>query len=171
MTVAASMQKAVIAAAAALALAACASTGAGRAAPAGPEPAVLAGTWRFDFDAGPGVALATLTDAAGLIQASVRCQAPRGPIVVTDFALAPLAEDRSVSLSIGAWQTTTLGAQTTDSGRTAVRFSLPPQDPVFQAITAAAPVRVSTGARGHAWAPDAALQMNAVLNACIARGS
>jgi hypothetical protein len=155
----------------ALVLSACASTAGPRPGATGPTPPVIAGDWSFDFDAGPGVATATLIDAAGQTRAVVRCQAPRGPIVLTDFSLPPLAADRSVSLTIGAYQSTTLGAGVTDNGRAAVRFSLPPADPVFQAITPHAPVRLATDNRGHVWQPGAALQINAVLNACIAPGS
>lgn len=158
-------------AAAVLALPACAS---------GPEPIApppkditSAGTWTFAFDAGPGIASATLSGADGRPALRVTCQAPRGDLMVTDWTFSRARQgDAPATVSVGAAQKTVPGRVAGDgAGRQALTFALPPLDPLFAGIAPASPVRTAAGGYSHTWAPGAASRLNDVINSCRTLGS
>lgn len=162
-----------VAVVAAAALAACASTD--KASDAPPKASVSSsGSWAFAFDAGSGVASATLVGAEGAALVRLSCKAPNGEVQVADYTWgkAKVAEAVPVEFAIGSAKTGPVGriAPATD-GRVALQFATPSNDKVFRALTPNAAVSASTPTRTHAWAAGAATRINDMLNSCRATGS
>lgn len=156
---------------AACALAACAGTPP----PAGPQaPAVTsAGTWTYAFDAGPGLASATLSGADGRPALRVLCQAPRGDLMVTDWTFSRVRQgETQATVTVGQAGKTVPGLIAGDgAGRQVLTFALPPQDPLFAAMTPSSPVKTAAAGYTHTWAPGAASRLNDVINSCRTIGS
>jgi hypothetical protein len=162
--------RSLLSAVAVLALAACAS------APA-PTPAARdyasSGTWVFAFDAGPGIASATLANAAGETQLRITCVAPHGDLTVTDWTFSRARQgDVEAVVSVGAAQQAVSARISGDgAGRQALMYAVPPQDPVFAALTPASVINTAAAGYTHAWAAGAASRLNDVINACRQLGS
>jgi len=158
--------------AAAATLAACATT---TETPTPPKAQVSsAGSWAYTFDAGSGLARATLSGADGAKLVEVACKAPNGDMAVTDWtwSKASVKEAVPVEFAIGSGKAAPVGriASAAD-GRVALQFATPSSDKVFRALTPTAPVSDSTPTRTHVWAAGAATKINDVLNSCRATGS
>jgi hypothetical protein len=156
--------------AAALLLAACAS----KPPPAAPARAwISSGTWAFAFDAGPGIASATLAGADGRPVLRVLCTAPRGDLMITDWTFSLARQgDTSATLTVAAAAKTGPGRIAGDgAGRQVLTFAINPRDPVFQALTPEAPIRTQAAGYTHTWAPGAASRINDVINSCRTLGS
>jgi hypothetical protein len=139
-----------------------------------PSPVTTStGTWTFAFDAGPGIASATLSAADGRPALRVTCEAPRGDLMVTDWTFSRARQgDSQATVSVGgATKTVPARIAGDGAGRQALTLSLPPRDPVFQALTPGAPVRTDAAGYTHNWAPGAASRLNDVINACRTLGS
>lgn len=148
----------------------CAST---PSAPPAAQARALEGAWTFDFDAGPGIAVASLRDASGRLLARVSCQSPRGPLQIADWSFGDRSDPApSVEFRLGAAQAMAPGRIMALNGAPALTFALAPSEPVFQAITPNAPVSAGiVGGPSTAWPGGSAGQINTVINACVARGS
>jgi len=164
------MRRFVLAAAATLALTACASSGETVTAP--PTNTTSSGVWAYAFDAGPGVATATLTGSDGKPLVKLTCQAPRGDLQVQDWTFTRGQGDTQAMFSL-AGQSKTVPARIAGdgAGRIALTMTLPARDPMWNALTPSAPVRTTSGGFTHVWAPEAASRINDVLNSCRALGS
>jgi hypothetical protein len=156
--------------AAALLLSACAS---GQTTAAPPMSVTSAGVWAYAFDAGPGIASATLTGADGRLVLRLTCQAPRGDLEVTDWAFSRTRQgDVSATVSVAGQPKTVAGRVAGDgAGRQALTLTLPARDPMWNALTPSAPVRTEAAGFTHVWAPEAASRINDVLNSCRSLGS
>jgi hypothetical protein len=139
-----------------------------------PSSAVTStGTWAFAFDAGPGLASATLSGADGKPDLRVTCEAPRGDLMVTDWTFTRARHgDTQATVSIGS-ATKTVPARVggDGAGRQALTFSLPPRDPLFQTLYPNAAVRTAASGYTHNWAAGAASRLNDVINSCRTLGS
>lgn len=157
-------------AAACLVLAACA--GGPDAAPPSKD-VTSTGTWTFAFDAGPGLASATLAGPDGRPALRVTCEAPRGDLMVTDWTFSRARQgDAQATVSVGAASKTVAARIAGDgAGRQALMFSLPPRDTLFQTLAPTAPVRTAAAGYSHSWAAGAATRLNDVINACRTLGS
>lgn len=160
------------AAAALAAVAACATT---TETPTPPKASVAsAGSWAYAFDAGSGIARATLSGGDGAKLVEVACQAPNGAVAVTDWtwSRASVKEAVPVEFTIGSGKAAPIGriAPAVD-GRTALQFSTPSSDKVFRSLTPVAAVSTATATRVHTWAAGAGTRINDVLNSCRATGS
>jgi len=131
------------------------------------------GTWTFAFDAGPGIASATLSGADGKPDLRVTCEAPRGDLMVTDWTFTRARHgDTQATVSVGGASKTVPARVGGDgAGRQALTFSLPPRDPLFQTLVPSAPVRTSAAGYTHNWAAGAASRLNDVINSCRTLGS
>lgn len=156
---------------AAFTLAACAS---------GPEPAASpspvttsAGTWTYAFDAGPGIASATLSAPDGRPALRVTCTAPRGDLMVTDWTFSRARQgDVATTVTVGARTKSVTGRVSGDgAGRVVLSYALPPLDPVFAGMVPASPVRTEAAGYTHNWAAGAASRLNDVINSCRTVGS
>jgi hypothetical protein len=165
------MRRLVFAAAAALSLAACAS----KPAPdAPPSPLTTsAGTWTYAFDAGPGLASATLSGPDGQPALRVTCEAPRGDLIVTDWTFSRARQgDVQATVSVGGASKPVPARIAGDgAGRIALMTTLPPRDPLFAALTPNAPVKTVAAGYTHIWAAGAASRINDVINSCRTLGS
>lgn len=158
-------------AAAMLALTACASSGETATAP--PTSTTSAGVWAYAFDAGPGVATATLTGSDGRPLIKLTCQAPRGDLQVEDWAFSRVRQgDAQATFSL-AGQSKTVPARIAGdgAGRIALTMTLPARDPMWNALTPTASVKTVASGFTHVWAPEAASRINDVLNSCRSLGS
>lgn len=156
--------------AAALLLAACA----GKPPPATPAKAwTSSGTWAFAFDAGPGIASAILSGAEGRPVIRVTCTAPRGDLMITDWTFSLARQgDTTATVTVGEASKTVPARIAGDgAGRQVLTLSLPPRDPLFQALTPNAPMRTQASGYTHTWAPGAASRLNDVINSCRTLGS
>lgn len=164
------MRRRVLAVAASLALSACAS---GQTTSLPPSSAASSGVWAYAFDAGPGIATATLTGADGRPLVQLSCQAPRGDLVVTDWMFSRVRQgDVSATVSVGSASKTVSGRVAGDgAGRQALKLSLPSRDPMWNALTPSAPVKTVAGGFTHTWAAESASRINDVLNSCRSLGS
>ncbi|MDX2233103.1 MAG: hypothetical protein NW200_01275 [Hyphomonadaceae bacterium] len=165
------MRRLLAAAAALAALAACAS-GADRATTPSSD-VTSTGTWAYAFDAGPGIASATLSGADGRPALRVTCTAPRGDLMVTDWLFSRARQgDAEATVTVGAVSKSVPGRIAGDgAGRQALTFALPPRDPMFAAMTPSSSVKTSAAGYTHTWAPGAATRLNDVINSCRTLGS
>lgn len=157
-------------AAATLALAACASGQTTTTAPA--TSTTSSGVWAYSFDAGPGIATATLAGGDGKPLVVLTCHAPRGDLQVQDWTFTRGQGDTQATFSLGGQSKTVPARIAGDgAGRIAMSMTLPSRDPMWNALTPSAPVRTTAGGFTHTWAPEAASRINDVLNSCRALGS
>ena len=146
----------------------------------GPKPEVApspitnsAGTWTFAFDAGPGIASATLSGRDGRPDLRITCQAPRGDLMITDWTFSRARQGEvQATVSVGsASKTVSARIEGDGAGRQALMAALAPTDQVFAALTPSAPIRTVASGYTHNWAPGAASRINDVINACRSIGS
>lgn len=158
--------KAISAVLLALVLGACASTPP----PAADSGRALSGAWRFTVE--DGLATATLTGASGPL-AVISCQAPRGPVVIADYSFADVRDPAPTArFRLGGVESLAPARISAFNGAQGLVVFIAPSDAVFQTITATAPVSVGIiGGASATWPAGSAMQVNAVLNACISRGS
>jgi hypothetical protein len=169
------MNRTVAAAAAALSLmslglAACAS---GPEEPVGPPTRASSGVWSFDYDAGLGLAAATLRSPQGALLIEIQCQAPAGPIEFRDWTFGGMeagAIPATFAFGPGRVDVTAL-SPATPAGRGGLSFSISPTAPVIMAAPFGARTAVETADAIHEWGPQAAENINAVASACAQRGS
>lgn len=153
------------------ALAACASAPAVEA-PASPVTTSV-GTWTYAFDAGPGLASATLSGADGQPIVRVNCTAPRGDLMITDWTFSRARQgDAQATFSVGGGSKTVPARIAGDgAGRQALTASLPPRDPLFAGLVPSSPVKTAAAGYTHTWAAGAASRINDVINSCRTLGS
>jgi hypothetical protein len=172
------MTKFLTAAVALAMLAACASapdpapepTPAPEAAPISTPAPAPAAAWSYSFDAGPGLALARLTQA-GAPLAEIACKAPKGPVEFRDYRLSA-STAATAQLTIGSVSATgpvTIVAG--EGGAKALSLAIDPRDAVFKALAPNSPVGLAAGGQTLAWDANAASRLNDVINACVAKGS
>ncbi len=157
--------------AALVALSACASK------PDASAPAPLiftsTGTWTYAFDAGPGLASATLSGADGQPIVRVTCEASRGDLLITDWTFSSARQgDAQATFSVGgASKTVTARIAGDGAGRQVLTAALPPRDPVFAGLVPSSPVKTVAAGYTHTWAAGAASRINDVINSCRTLGS
>jgi len=154
-----------------LALAACASSPPVQAPPS--NEVRSSGTWTFAFDAGPGLASATLSGPDGLPTVRVTCRAPSGNLEIQDWTFSRSHQGAAnAHFSIGAKNGDYPALVGGDgAGRQALSFAVPARDRILFALPLEAEVSTRSGAFTHYWGAGAASRLNDVLNACHPPGS
>lgn len=155
----------VVVVAAAFGLAACASSP-----DSAPPPSAVTstGTWAFAFEAGAGLASATLSGADGKPDLRVTCEPPRGDLMITDWTFTRARHgDTQATVSVGnATRTVAARVGGDGAGRQALTFALSPSDPLLQTPSADAPVRTVASGYTHHWAAGGSSRLNDVITAC-----
>lgn len=131
------------------------------------------GTWTYAFDAGPGLASATLSGADGQPIVRVNCESPRGDLMIMDWTFSRARQgDAQATFSVGGASMTVPARVAGDgAGRQALIASLPPRDPLFAALTPSSQVKTVAAGYTHNWAAGAASRINDVINSCRTLGS
>jgi len=138
-----------------------------------PKSVTSAGTWTYAFDAGPGLASATLSAADGLPIVRFACKAPDGALLVQDWTFSRARQNGyPATFTLGARSASFAGIVSGDgAGRQALSFQVPAHDAVFADLTPSSPVSTAAAGFTHVWAPGAASRLNDVLNSCHTAGS
>ena len=133
---------------------------------------VSSGVWANAFDAGPGVATATLSGPRGLA-VRITCQAPNGAVKITDWGFSkPNQGNAPTTIYVGSASGQSLGLITgVGDGRQALVFDIASNDRVWNSLTPSAEIRVGAGGAVNRWPAGSAQAISDLVNSCRTIGS